>query len=471
MDKTKKAKVLSINTLLFTSSNLGTRILSFLLVPLYTFVLSTEDYGKLDLVSTTVQLLIPILTLNIQDAVLRFCLDKEYAPSQSLKVGFRLARLASIILGFSLLITNSIGILPLEPMYLIYLFLSFTLNAFYVVFSMYLKAVNKVKTLVICGILNTLITCSLNILLLLVIKLGVMGFLIANISAATVSIIIMLISGRIFDAIRVDIPKGLTTTMIVYSLPLIVNSVSWWLNNASDRYILTFFYGAAINGIYAIAYKIPSILSSVQSVFYNAWSISAITDFDENDSDGFLGNVYMTYCCVSIVGCSFIMLFNVFLARILYAKEFFTAWRYVPPLLVGTVFCGIALFEGCLFVAVKKTKEVSLTTLMGAIVNTIFNFVLIPFIGALGASIATMLGYISIWGIRTIQLRKIIQIQVEWFVLIAGLSLLLIQCAVGLLFSTFFWQLPIFCIILFSQRKYYARVIRMIKERIANRHS
>lgn len=76
MEKSNKIKNLSQNALLFTISGFGTRIISFFLVPLYTYVLSTDEFGSVDLVTTTAQLLIPVLTINIQDAVLRFSLDK-----------------------------------------------------------------------------------------------------------------------------------------------------------------------------------------------------------------------------------------------------------------------------------------------------------------------------------------------------------------------------------------------------------
>ncbi|WP_044976735.1 oligosaccharide flippase family protein [Ruminococcus sp. HUN007] len=466
MSKANKAKDLSINTLLFTISNFGTKIISFLLVPLYTYVLSTKDYGKLDLVTTTVQLLVPILTLNIQDAVLRYCLDKEYNPLQVVKTGLRVAVVSSVILGLGLLLVYSLPVFKLSIMYSVYLYFLFIANVFNNTLSMYLKAVNKVKLLVVCGLLNTLLTCSLNIILLLVIKLGVLGYLIANISGTMFSIILMMLGSGLLKEKTDQIPKGLFKSMSLYSLPLVANSVAWWLNNASDRYILAFFCGAAVNGIYAVAYKIPTILSTVQSVFYNAWSISAITEFDEDDTDGFIGNVYMTYSCVSLVGCSILLIFNMFLARILYAKEFFAAWQFVPPLLVGTVFNGIALFEGCIFTAVKNTKSVSITTILGAIVNTICNFALIPFIGALGASIATMVGYIAIWIIRTVQMNKIIKIKAQWNAQIMGMIMLIFQCVIALVFKQFYWQLPIAILVVISHKSYLEKVFAIVKRKM-----
>ena len=147
--------------------------------------------------------------------------------------------------------------------------------------------------------------------------------------------------------------------MIKYSSPLIANSISWWINNASDRYILTYMRNIAENGIYSVSYKIPTILTMFQSIFYNAWSISAIKEFDENDSDGFIGTNYSLYSVISLLVCSGLLLINIPLASFLYKGDYFVAWRCVPFLLMGTVFSGISQFEGSLFAATKNTKMVA----------------------------------------------------------------------------------------------------------------
>ena len=236
--------------------------------------------------------------------------------------------------------------------------------------------------------------------------------------------------------------------MFVYSAPLAINSVAWWINTASDKYIITFFCGAAINGIYSVAYKIPTILSTFQTIFYNAWSVSAITEFDKDDKDGFIGNIYSLYMCVSTVGCSVILIFNKLLASILYAKDFYEAWRCVPFLLLGVAFNGIALFEGCLFTAVKKTKDVSKTTLVGAIVNTIANFALIPFFSSIGAAFATMIGYFTVWLVRTFSLQKIIRMKVNWVKQAICIAILFVQVFLALNSNVITMSLQIICLMI-----------------------
>lgn len=414
MQGKSKYRDLSKNTILFTINSFGSKIISFLLVPLYTNVLSTSDYGTADLITSTVQLLVPVLTLNIQDAVLRFSLDKENDKRDVMSVGIKHNFIGLIPLLIGTIVIKGLGVLSLDNTYIYFLIMSFILNGLHNSFSMYLKANDKVYVLVISGIINTLVSCVLNILFFITFKLGITGYLTANLAGIFIAVCIMFICGGIYKDFRFKTEIKLSQAMIGYALPLVMNSVAWWINNAGDKYVLSFFCGVAANGIFSVAYKIPTILSTIQGVFYNSWSVSAITEFDKNDRDGFIGNIYTLYSCVSILGCSVIMLLNYPLASILYAKGFFEAWHYVPLLLLGATYNGIALFEGCIFTAVKKTKEVFRTTLIGAIVNMIANILFVWLIGPLGAAIATMLGYFTVWLTRTIHLRGIVKMKVDW---------------------------------------------------------
>jgi O-antigen/teichoic acid export membrane protein len=470
VDKSKKIKDLSKNTILFTISSFGSRILSFFLVPLYTYVLSTSEYGTVDLINTTVQLLIPILTLNIQDAVLRFSLDDEYSPYDVIDVDGKVIAISSGVLVLALFVLWALGIITITPNYIIFLFVLFISGAINNNLSMYLKARDRVRLLAFWGIINMAITCVFNIVLLLVMKLGVNGYLISFVSGTIVADIGMIITGGVFH----DIKRGKWSTNIVrsiliYSAPLIANSIGWWINNASDRYILTFFCGTALNGIYAVSYKIPSILSAVQSVFYNAWSVSAITEFDKDDSDGFIGNVYTAYSSMSILACSCIMVLNIFIAKILYSKDFFSAWHYIPFLLVGTAFNGLGLFNGCIYTAAKKTKDVSITTIIGATINTALNFILIPFYGAYGAAFATMVGYFFIWLIRLVRMRNIIVMKVNWKNNIMLMVILFLQCVFATATGNFVLQIPFLFILCILERRTIAKVYKAAKNMISAR--
>ena len=426
--KKNKYKELTSNTLLFSLSTFGAKFISFILLPLYTYILTTEEYGTAELITTTVAILLPVLTINIQDAVLRFCLDKHSDSDDVLNVAIDIVIASTVILGILLVFLSLFNFTSLNNLHIFFIFIIYVANAFYNVISVYLQAVNKVVIFAIGGILNTLITCILNIVLLVGVKLGLTGYLISYVGGTIVAIIYMVFSSKLYERkIFTVINWSLGRDLIKYSAPLVFNSLAWWINTASDRYILTIFCGASITGIYSVAYKIPTILSTIQSVFYNAWSISAIKEFDKDDGDGFISKVFILYIALSISCCSLLLILNIPIAKILYSKDFFAAWKYVPFLLYGAVFNGLALFEGCLFSAVKKTKTISVTTIIGAAVNTGLNFGLIPIIGATGAAIATMIGYVVIFSSRLLMLKSIVNLHVKWKKTLICFVVLLIQ--------------------------------------------
>ena len=452
MDNKRKIQNLTKNTMLFMISSFGTKLITFLLIPLYTYVFSTSEYGTVDFMTTVVQLLIPVLTLNIQEAVLRYGLDMNYVSSEVVQNGFRIIGWSSLFFGMTEALILFIHPEGVGINYLLFLFFSYLSGSVYNLLSMYLKAVGKVRQLAVCGILNAALTCILNIVFLAVFHFGINGYMAASTAAVFLADLGMLILGNLPSELRrMDRmhQKDLLASMLSYSVPLIAGTVGWWLNSAGGRFILFLYCGSAVNGIYAASYKIPAVLAVLQDIFYNAWSVSAIEEFDKNDSDGFIGNVYMAYSAMSVLACSVIMMMNVFLVSFLYSEKFFESWRYAPILLTGTVFSGLLRFLGCFYLAVRKTKTAALTNVLGALINIGFCFILIPVMGAYGAAAATLLGYVSLWFIRMWSLRSVISMRVNWKREGIGCTVLLIQSVIASVFETSIFQVPFFiCIFL-----------------------
>ena len=465
-----KYKELSKNTLLFSISSFGSKLIGFLFVPIYTNVLSTAEYGSVDLATTTAQLLTPFLTLCIEDGILRFSLDSNGRKEDTLRVAARIILPSTLLLGFALVLVQRLHLFDITPNYYYFLYATYIMGVLNNSLLMYLKAADRVQIITVCGLLNTLVACISNILLLLVFKIGVNGYMISYVSGYFVANMGMLLFGHVFrDIRRGKYEKKLAREMVAYSMPMAVISVAWWINYASDRYILTFFCGTTINGIYAIAYKIPHILNAVNGIVYQAWSISSITEFDEKDKDGFISNIFSLYLFISVVCCSGIMLFNILLARILYANEFFIAWKYVPPLLVGSAFYGLAQFEGCFFTAARDTKTFARTMIISAIINTVLNFVLIPFCGAFGAALATMIAHSSTFFIRWFKLKRILELRIKLQPILISFFLLLFQCAAATISKNFLYQLPAVFALLIVNRKSLLECIHLFREKFASK--
>ena len=408
-----KYKYLFKNFLLFGLGNFLPKILTFLMVPLYTACLSTLDYGIADFITTTISLLLPILTINIQDAVLRYSLDKNYRKEEVFSAALIIVFRGMLILLFCLFLCKLFSVpLPIldNAGYFLLMYIS---HAIYNCITMFCRGTDKVYAIVGASVVNTFTTVILNLVLLLVFKMGLEGYLLANTIGSIGAILYCVVIGKVYKYIKIKTDSNILKEMCIYSFPLIGNSIAWWVNSASDKYILIWLSGLSTSGIYAISSKIPGILSILQSVFYQAWSISVIKEFDKNDKDDFFGKSYNMLNLCLMISCSVLICICKPLAKLLYSNEFFEAWKYTPLLLIAVVFNSMALFIGSIFTAVKDTKIISLTTIIGAIVNTICNIILIYLFGAWGAAMATVLGYITTFVMRHILVRKYIMMEVH----------------------------------------------------------
>lgn len=449
----EKNKYLIKNFGVFAIGSFGSKILAFLLVPLYTTVLNTDDYGSVDIVVSTVSLLAPILLLSVFDAVLRFGMDPDYRNEDVLSTAFNIALKGNMLLIFFSLLLGGVRAFGISKEYLIFLCAYFMIDTFNQIFNLHLKTVNKATIIAVGGIANTFISCMLNVLLLLVFKWGIVGYMVSNTLGGLVQLLYQLWFGEIYKDIKIYGYKNLSKPMLTYSYPLIPNSISLWLNNACDRYILTLFTSMAEIGVYSIAYKIPTILAMFQGIYYNAWSISAIKEFDTDDTDGFIGNNYVMYSLISLLVCSSLLIINVPLAGFLYQGDYFRAWQCVPFLLMGTVFSGISQFEGSLFAATKKTKIVAKTTIIGAAVNVVLNFIFIYFIGIIGAALATFIGYMITWWLRTKYLMSFVKMSVDWKVHFISIAVVSIQSTVATIGAEAWLQVILFLLLIMLNRK------------------
>lgn len=396
-----KAQYLFGNISLLTIATFLPKALMFFMLPLYTRYLGTDDYGTADLVNTTVSLLLPIFTLQVQDAVLRFAIKREYSMQDIFTVAFRISFIGGLILVGGVVGARTFSLFSIDNRIAIFLCINYFTGSLNNISAYFLRGIDKVQAITVGSILEAIITVICNLLFLIVFRWGLYGYLIANSIGAIVKITYYFMKAKLYAYIKRYISNEyITKEMIKISIPMIFSALAWWINNASDKYFLRYYCNLSVVGVYAAASKIPSVLVSFGDVIAKAYSISAIKEFDKNDTDGFLGESYETISFAMIAICSALMIGNVFLAKFLFAKDFYDAWIYVPPLLMSVMINQFS--ESCtnIILAVGKTTLISYGAVAGAIVNTICNFGFIPHWGGYGAAIATVIGFFVAWQIK-----------------------------------------------------------------------
>lgn len=445
-------KYLIKNMGLLTLSNFATKLLSFFLVPLYTSVLSTSEYGTYDLFNTTVSLLVPLLTLDIQEAVLRFSMDDNVNQNNIWHVGCRYSIISCLIVFIGLMVNRIVGISRVLQQYEVEFFFLYSLTAFTGVILYFSRGTGRIADLSVAGVISSVVMICCNIFFLLILKIGLYGYFFASILGLAAQCTYLLIRARIwmnFKKYRDD--AVLRKEMTDYSKPMIANAISWWVNNASDRYIVTWLCGIAANGIYSISYKIPSIISILQSIFSQAWTLSATKEFDAEDKDGFFINIYNVYNFLLVTICSVLTFMDKPLAKLLFAEDFYSAWKYAPFLMMSTIFSGIAAFLGGILSALKKSGLFAKSSVITAIVNTVLNIALVFLIGPLGAAISTAFAYFLMWVIRLYQIKECINLRVNYLRDLTAYVILTIQATLLLLFQRdriFCWYQLIFVLII-----------------------
>lgn len=448
-NKMGKYRYLFKNIGLLTLSQFATKFLSFFLVPLYTSILNTTEYGIYDLFNTTISVLLPILTLNIQEAILRFSLDKRANKDAIVTVGYKYLVISNLVVAVGLLTNFVFGVNEVVKTYSILFFLMFFVQSLSGVITTYVRGIEKIVDLSISSVIASFVTIASNILFLVVFKWGLTGYFLANIFGPWVQCIYLIIRSGFLSHIKKEKFENESKEMTDYSKPLIANSIAWWVNNSLDRYVIVFFCGLAENGIFSVAGKIPSILNIFQSIFNQAWTLSAVKDFDPEDKSGFFTNTYKAYNCMMVILCSGIIMLDRILAKFLYARDFYIAWKYVPWLTIAIVFGGLSGYLGGFFAAVKDSKMFSKSSMIGAATNLILNILLTMLIGAMGAAIATTICYVEVWAIRYWHSKKYICLHINLKKDIFAYILLILQSVVLLAESpiTYILEFVIFIMI------------------------
>lgn len=398
---------------LLTLSNFATKFLSFFLVPLYTNVLTTTEYGTYDLFNATIGVLLPILTLNIQESVLRFSLDKKTSKEAIVTVSVKYLLISNMPVITGLFLNGITNLNQMIAEYGIYFFFMFLMQSLVGVITSYITGIDRVADLSVSSVITSIVTIGCNIIFLVAFKWGLPGYFLANIIGPLAQCIYLIIRSKFLKQVRFLQFSVEEEAMTNYSKPLIANSIAWWVNNVSDRYIIVFFCGLAENGIYSVAGKIPSILNIFQTIFNQAWTLSAVKDFDPEDNNGFFSNTYKAYNCMMVIVCSSIIVADKLLAKFLYAKDFYIAWKYVPWLTIAILFGALSGYLGGFFSAVKNSKLFATSTIMGAIINVVLNLIFTPLYGAIGAAVATAISYFVVWAFRYCQSKKYIKMRIN----------------------------------------------------------
>lgn len=396
-----RKKELFNNTIIIGIGNIFTKAISFILLPLFTLWLTPSQYGDYDLLFSYVSLLVPLLTLQLEQAVLRFTLEDKSKGNIYFKtcILFILLNslLFSLLFGFVLDFNYHLGFT--------FCTVAFT---FQVYTTEYLRGRNELKSYSVANILCGIETILFSFIFVNILEMGVDGLLFAFGLAYLLTSLYIIFQYKLYKNIKKsDFDFDVFKMLFFYSIPLLPNAISWWITNVSDRTLIKLFLGSDMNGIYAVSTKIPTLIAVFYSIFNLAWQQSAIiTSKDHIDKrKEFYNSTFEQLYLFLFSSALCIVALTPILYKFFLGKEYSFGMNIVPILILATVFLNLAQYFGGILLGNKDTKTNGLTTVIGAILNILVNLLLIKFIGIYAAAISTMLSYIIMFYLRLDKLK------------------------------------------------------------------
>lgn len=415
-----RERTLTLNTIALSVGRLGSKLLVFLLIRFYTYILTKEEYGTADLISSAANLLIPLACAGLSSGFFRFAAEARSRRDRTTVFSAGVCILAIASMGFALL-SPLLYLIPYFTDY-VWLILAYVLcaNLHYFV-SDFVRAQGAYQLFAIQGVLNTALNIGFNLLFLLPLSMGVNGYILSIILADLCTSLFLIILCRLWRYLRPGAAdRNMIRAMLRYCLLLIPASVCWWITNASDRYMVTYFCGEAQNGLYAAAYKIPNLLVIASGIFVDAWQFSAVVEnrrVSEAETDAqqrarrrsltaFFSKIFKGYAGFLFLASAGMMLLCRPMAALLFDPSFADAWRFVPVLLLATALSALGNFSASVYMVERRGLASFVTALIGALSNLALNFLLIPKYGPLGAAVATALSYLLVFIVRVLSTRR-----------------------------------------------------------------
>lgn len=442
-------------TLIYAIGNFGSKFLSFLIAPLYTYYINPSQMGQYDLLTTTIGLLTPFLTLQIGEATYKWIITNRANSKEYMSIAFQLIMTTSFLSAIIIMIVNYFIPIPFCGYFVVLLII----GRFADQMQRVLRALGRQKLFAVLGILNTFVFLIVNVIQICALDRGVEAILTSSIiSNAVVIVIVSICEPRVLPG-RFLFKKNylLFKQMVKFSAPLVPNVMNWWVISSSDRYIVNIFLGTAANGILSMSNKFPTLLQLVNSMFYNSLQDLAMGDKHTMKEDTYYSRIFEKYylflfgLLLPLIPATRIVI-EILMNESYHSSALYTSWMYI-----GVAFQGLSSFLGIGYLKNNNTKGASKTSIYAAITNAVSHILMIKFIGLHAAGISTLLGFAVMTFIRLRQTKQTLNIKVD-----RTKFLVVIIAAIGMSIVTLINSLLLECILVLIGMLIFIFINRML---------
>lgn len=418
----ERNKELAANTFILGIGQLVPKFLNLALLPILTTYLSTDAYGNYDLILSFISLVIPVVTLQIQQAVFRYLLSsKENEDRTKYVTNSVIYIVGSSIICFPALFVI-LRLLKMQFEISIFICLLFLGSTVYNLLGQIVRGLGYNKKYSIGVIVYSVMNLVATLVMLMVFQMRLQGVIIALSIGYFGSDMYMILTSGMLKYIKLSrIRKNTMKELLAFSAPIVPSSIALWVVNLSDRLVIIHFLGAAANGIYAVANKVPLLYGSVYSIFNLAWTETATKVSDDGDPAQYYTKLFHTLYEFLVGVMLFLIAATPLIFKILVRGDYGVAVYQVPILYVGIFFNSFVNFYSGIYIALKRTKQVGISSLVGALLNLIINILFVRQIGIYAASISTAISFFIIAIYRAYDLNKVIKIEYQFGSILLGM--------------------------------------------------
>lgn len=404
MNKTEQSLVR--NTFIIGIGSIFTKALTFLLVPLLTLWLTTVEYGDYDLYASYLSLLVPLVTLQLEQSLYRKVIENSSESKRYYTIVICFILPIIILAGCAVFLVTRFGFGAWFAPSFVAFFVSYAL---YNISEEYLRGLKKLGAYSLVNIVVSCLIFGFVCFFCGFLRLSITGVFLGFTIGYLIGFLAIIIVFKPFcfiSSISLGDFKSDLKWMIIYCLPLLPNSIAWWFINVSDRTVIKIVLGGGNNGLYAVACKIPTLITLLFGIFNLSFQQSAIENVSSKESSAFFNTLFSRLSILLSAGvCLVVSLLPIFYTYFV-SSDYYDAIYVTPILLIGTIILCLAQYLGNVLLAQKRNLAIGISTIVAAIVNLVGNIIFIPLYGLYAAASTTLVAYLIMLIYRFISLRK-----------------------------------------------------------------
>jgi O-antigen/teichoic acid export membrane protein len=454
---------------IYTFGIVLSKIISFIMIPIYTNLLLPEEYGTLQLLVITIDLISVIFSVGLTSSIMRYYFKENSINYKDMVISSALISIIAIFTVASIIFTLFSGFFSkmvfASEAYSVHFKIMFLTMLFAGVIEMpllYLRAVQKSKLFIIISLARLIIQLSLNILFLVVFGMGVLGVLYSGL--ITSIIIVLYLSIYTFKSVGFKYNFGIMKQLFIFGFPIIFSDISTFVLTFSNRYFLNHFCDLHTVGIFSLSYKFGILVSTFFiSPFNQIWGAKMFEFADKDNAAEIFSKILNYYIIIGLTLTLGLSLLTKDALRIISNPSYWPAYRLVPYLSISYIINGMIYIIYIGILLKEKTKYIALSTIAAALVSLSLNYLIIPPLGGKGAALSTLISYSIRLILIAIITQKFFYIKYDWKLILKSYGLFAIMVIIGLQINieNIYLSLLIFTIIFFSYPVilYYIQVI------------